>query len=721
MTFRPGKTQSLAPDRRRSGLVVGLRRADTGEVIQLETKPQRWLIGADPSCDMPIVGDPYISGCHCMIERRDNGSLLVRDRDSRNGTYVDGASIEAAELLIGSYLSVGRTTFVAVAGAGSGTRAPAIELLVGHDPVLRRTVDMALKAAQSDCSVLILGETGTGKDLLARVIHERSKRANGPYIAVNCGGIPRELIASELFGHEKGAFTGATESRDGYFLEANNGTLFLDELGELPLELQAHLLRALENRTVRRVGGSTERPINARIVAATNRLDGHGTDTARLRADLYHRIATLVLVLPPLRERMCDLAEIVNAQLAELAPLYGHKLILPEAWTALQRHSWPGNVRELRAAVGRAAMMGGDELLASDFFPDTPLPSPLPRAAPPATTAFDDDLQKIESVQRELMTKALERHGTIRAAAAALGMPKSTFADRARQWNLAPPGRRRAVGLSRRRYIGVTPPVPMAAPPPTPAPAPLAAPPQQPQPQPPSSSPPRSSPPSSSPPSSPSSSPPMVAPYPSVAHALAPMHLTDADHEADPHYASEPHYASAPMHLTESDLASDHASDYASDHAWNSSEWDAGAAEHGMPGRAREAAAAEWPAAKRPFEWPTVPESAYEAPRGRVPTYERLSSDERADRSLPPAPSSDERAAASPDETSMFELSSSDRVHELLELSQAPIATHVLDGEPATACAGVHDDAAFTGANETTTPDEHPPVHLAQRDSCEAL
>ena len=663
MTFRPGKTQSLAPDRRRSGLVVGLRRADTGEVCALDTRPRRWVIGADPNCDVPVLGDPYVSGCHCVVERRDNGSLLVRDRDSRNGTFVDGASIEGAELLIGSYLSVGRTTFVAVAGAGSGTRAPAIELLVGHDPVLRRTVDMALKAAHSDCSVLILGETGTGKDLLARVIHERSKRANGPYIAVNCGGIPRELIASELFGHEKGAFTGATESRDGYFLEANNGTLFLDELGELPLELQAHLLRALENRTVRRVGGSTERPINARIVAATNRLDGHGTDAARLRADLYHRIATLVLVLPPLRERMCDLAEIVNAQLAELAPIYGHKLILPEAWTALQRHSWPGNVRELRAAVGRAVMMGGDELTPADFFPDTALPSPLaaPRPALP-TAAFDDEVEKLESVQRELMAKALERHGTIRAAAAALGMPKSTFADRARQWSLAAPGRRRAAGLSRRRYIGATPPLPMAA-----APRPAAAP--------------------------------------------------SSDDPAAPIHASESHPRSEPDHASEADANA----------------WDAAAAEHGMSGHAREAARAEWPATKRAFEWPAVPESAYEAPRER---HARLESSRERAAASPDETSMFERTAApadetrmfepmpaATDETSMFELSSSDRVQELFELSQGPIATHVLESEPVAGAAGAValDEAAFTVANETTTPDEHPPTHMLQRDSREAI
>jgi transcriptional regulator of acetoin/glycerol metabolism len=230
------------------------------------------VIGSSESCDIVVHDDPYVSQMHCVLERRAGGALVVRDKQSRNGTRIDGNIIEAAELRVGSYLSIGRTTLVAL-GAAGGSQTSALEMLRGHDPALRTTIDQALKAAQTDCNVLVLGETGTGKDLLARVIHEGSRRVAGKFVPVNCGAIPRELIGSELFGHEKGAFTGAVADRDGYFVEAHGGTLFLDEIGELPLEMQPHLLRALESRRVRRVGGATDRAVDARIVAATNRTD----------------------------------------------------------------------------------------------------------------------------------------------------------------------------------------------------------------------------------------------------------------------------------------------------------------------------------------------------------------------------------------------------------------------------------------------------------------
>jgi len=320
-------------------------------------------------------------------------------------------------------------------------------------------VEQALKAAQSECSVLILGETGTGKDLLARVIHESSRRSSGAFVAVNCGAIPRELIASELFGHEKGAFTGATETRDGYFMEANGGTLFLDEMGELPIELQAHLLRVLETKTVRRVGSSTERPVNVRIVAATNRTEGLGTESSRLRNDLYHRLATVVLGLPPLRERLSDVPELVDALLDELTPDYGRKQLTHEAWIALQRHSWPGNVRELRHAVARAVTLGGDTLEAHDFF--TGGMGPNRRTELAELDDADPLLAPYESMMRGAMEQALAQYGSIRAAAAALGMPKSTFADRARQYGIVI--RKRPRAPEPRRAAGSTLPLGQAA------------------------------------------------------------------------------------------------------------------------------------------------------------------------------------------------------------------------------------------------------------------
>jgi DNA-binding NtrC family response regulator len=428
--FHGNRTQALAPDTRRAGIVMGLRVTRDARQFELSMTSRRWVIGSGDSCDL-VIDDPYVSTTHCILERTAGGGLFVRDRRSRNGTQVDGNVVEGAELRVGSQLTVGRTTLVAVAPAGVGPQS-AIAAMRGHDPAFRATIEQAMRAAHTDCNVLIVGETGTGKDLLARAIHEASRRAMGNFVPVNCGGIPRELIGSELFGHEKGAFTGALAERDGYFVEAHGGTLFLDELGELPIELQPHLLRALETRHVRRVGGASERPVDVRIIAATNRNDGLGTEASRLRLDLYHRVATVVLVLPPLRERTGDLVELVDAVLEELEPEHGRKTVSVDAWKALSEYLWPGNVRELRHAVARAVALGPAELGPHDFFPDVQFGGRRPR------NAADGPLVPYQAMMRGAMEQALLMHGTIRAAASHLGMAKSTFADKARAWGLLP-------------------------------------------------------------------------------------------------------------------------------------------------------------------------------------------------------------------------------------------------------------------------------------------
>jgi DNA-binding NtrC family response regulator len=431
MMFNEHETQEAEAHVRRKAIVTGLRAKD-GTEYPLALHPRRWLVGSGPSCDV-VIDDPFVSSTHCVLERRAGGTMHVRDRRSRNGTLIDGNVVEMAELQVGARLAVGRTTLVAL--AAPDTPGPgALSMLRGRDPAFRATVEQAVKAAQTDCNVLIIGETGTGKDLLARVIHESSKRSTEAFVAVNCGGIPRELIGSELFGHEKGAFTGAHADRDGYFVEAHGGTLFLDEIGELPLELQPHLLRVLESRRVRRIGGPNERVVDVRIVAATNRIENLGTDASKLRLDLYHRLATVVLVLPPLRERMGDLAELVQGMLAELAPEHGAKTVSDAAWKALACAAWPGNVRELRHAVVRAVALGGDELEPEHFFPELRLAWPQPLEG----VLERESLVPYERVLRSAMERAIAAHGTIRAAASHLGMPKSTFADRAAKWGLLP-------------------------------------------------------------------------------------------------------------------------------------------------------------------------------------------------------------------------------------------------------------------------------------------
>jgi len=434
------ETQALEPDARRRGVVTALRTKD-GMEHPLPTQPGRWVLGSAASCEF-VFDDPYVSGTHCLLERKPGGALIVRDRRSRNGTLVDGNPVEAAELSVGARLVVGRTTLVAIAAPDS-RGGGALAALRGRDPVFRATVDQALKAAQTDCNVLVVGETGTGKDLLARVIHEASRRASESLVAVNCGGIPRELIGSELFGHEKGSFTGAHAERDGYFVEACSGTLFLDEIGELPIELQPHLLRVLESRRVRRIGGASERPVDVRIIAATNRIEHLGTEASKLRLDLYHRLATVVLVVPPLRERMGDLADLVQGMLGELAPEHGFKTLSDAAWKALADNRWPGNVRELRHAVVRAVALGGDVLEPEHFFPELRMVwSRAPDDAPDGARDAER-LVPYERVLRGAMERAIAAHGSIRAAANHLGMPKSTFADRAQRWGLLPRDRPR--------------------------------------------------------------------------------------------------------------------------------------------------------------------------------------------------------------------------------------------------------------------------------------
>ncbi|MEZ4358645.1 MAG: sigma 54-interacting transcriptional regulator [Kofleriaceae bacterium] len=428
MTFEDHpQTLSIVP-LRRSALAVAALRTPDGVYFPLAAAQRRWTIGSARSCDV-VLEDRCVSSLHCVLERVGHGELVIRDRESRNGTYLDGHAIEGAMLSVGSRLRLGNTVLVAVAGEQTGT---AWHALRGKHPSFVKALRCAERAAASECSVLIVGETGTGKDLFARAIHERSRRAAAPFIAVNCGAIPRELIASELFGHERGAFTGATTERAGYFAEAEGGTLFLDELGELPLELQPHLLRALENRAVRRVGGTAERPVDVRVIAATNRLEGLGTDASRLRLDLFHRIAAVVISLPPLRARASDVRLLVEHFLSEAAD--GRcRAVAAEAWEALESYDWPGNARELRHAVARALTLGDGELGARDFFADFVTHQSTTngrnaasgvRLAPYETSLYDE------------MMRALTLHGSIRAAAASIGMPKSTFADRAHQWGL---------------------------------------------------------------------------------------------------------------------------------------------------------------------------------------------------------------------------------------------------------------------------------------------
>ncbi|HTM19282.1 MAG TPA: sigma 54-interacting transcriptional regulator [Kofleriaceae bacterium] len=317
----------------------------------------RATLGSHPRCDL-VIDDPTVSRFHCEI-RIDERRARVRDLDSRNGTLVDGVEVVDAWLRDGSRLRLGRTLLRIDHGEGAVdlqlSPRSAFGGLAGGSPLMRRLFERLERAAASDATVLLEGETGTGKTLAARAIHEHSARRGGPFVVLDCGAVPATLLESELFGHERGAFTGASARRTGVFEEASGGTLFLDEIGELPLELQTKLLGALENRSVRPVGGGAPVAVDVRVVAATNRDLRAEVNGGRFRPDVYYRLAVITVVLPALRERPGDVPAVAEQLLRSLGAEQGRidALLTEELVTRMQQAAWPGNVRELRNYLER--------------------------------------------------------------------------------------------------------------------------------------------------------------------------------------------------------------------------------------------------------------------------------------------------------------------------------------------------------------------------------
>src|SRR5688572_32701626 len=239
--------------------------------------------------------------------------------------------------------------------------------LIGHSPAIRRVRDLIGRVAPTDSTVLICGESGCGKELVAESVHAMSPRAGKPFVAINCAAIPATLIEAELFGHERGSFTGAMRTREGVFERANGGTLLLDEITEMPLDLQSRLLRVLETKRLNRVGGSADLPVDVRVIASTNRLPAQAFDEGRLREDIYYRLAVLTIELPPLRERGEDILVLAEFFLGELNLRNAtRKRLSDELRARFGRHRWPGNVRELRNAVERAYILCDGELNLSE-------------------------------------------------------------------------------------------------------------------------------------------------------------------------------------------------------------------------------------------------------------------------------------------------------------------------------------------------------------------
>ena len=302
------------------------------------------------------------------------------------------------------------------------------EEVVGTSSVLQIVLGRAAKVALTNSSVLITGETGTGKELIARAIHKRSKRADRPFISVNCAAIPSSLIMSELFGHEKGAFTGAIQRRPGRFELAEGGTLFLDEIGDLPAETQIALLRVLQEHEFERVGGSETLHTDVRVIAATNRDLQAAVAVGSLRSDLYYRLNVFPIMLPPLRERREDIPLLVNYFVDRLGRRAGKKIknIRKKAMDALQEYSWPGNVRELQNVIERSLIVGETD----EFSIDKSWISNEPKspAAPAAFVPASSERERIEAALAQSKGRVAGKSG----AAATLGVPASTLESRIR-------------------------------------------------------------------------------------------------------------------------------------------------------------------------------------------------------------------------------------------------------------------------------------------------
>jgi DNA-binding NtrC family response regulator len=314
-------------------------------------------IGTSASNHLRLT-DRAVSRVHCELHLRDRTVQIV-DAGSTNGTFAEGVRIADAELAPGSVFRIG-TSSIRIEAAHAPTRVPISARdhfggLLGGSVAMRRVYAVLERLAATETTALIHGETGTGKELAARAVHEESKRARGPFVTVDCGAIAETLIESELFGHVRGAFSGAHAERRGLFEEAHGGTLFLDEIAELPLALQPKLLRVLEAREVRRVGANSSRPIDVRVLAATHRSLAQSVNDGTFREDLYYRLAVVEVELPPLRARREDLATIAQRFYERFS---GEEAPLPEALkNAIGSRSWTGNVRELRNFIERSVTL----------------------------------------------------------------------------------------------------------------------------------------------------------------------------------------------------------------------------------------------------------------------------------------------------------------------------------------------------------------------------
>jgi len=421
-------------------------------------------LGRDPDCEV-CIDNRSVSRHHAILHV---GTVLrIQDLGSANGTFVRDArsptdtasthplrklSSETLEVAVGERINLGAISIVVrrAARPQPGTAAP--DGMVVRDPAMLALYEQVTRAARSPISVLVLGETGVGKEVLARTIHERSPRARAPFLELNCAALPLSLLEAELFGHEKHAFTGAGQARPGLLEAADKGTIFLDEVGELPAAIQIKLLRVLEDRKVTRIGGRTSRQLDLRFIAATNRDLVAEVAAKQFREDFFFRLNGVSFTIPPLRARTAEIAPLAERFLAAVSQTLDRTEPLrlsPEVVRYLEGHRWPGNVRELRNVIERAAVLACGDIIVPADLPGhitqldrgparpTPLPAPAPPTPLPATAG---PLPEAEATERERIVQALEQcAGNQTRAARLLGISLRTLVNRLAAYGLARP------------------------------------------------------------------------------------------------------------------------------------------------------------------------------------------------------------------------------------------------------------------------------------------
>jgi DNA-binding NtrC family response regulator len=457
VTYVGGRASSARLRRCRVTVLAG---PDAGLVRDIEAQIIR--IGARRGNDVQLT-DAKVSGLHCEIKLDERGYRL-RDLDSTNGTYISGLRINDVFLQPGAQISVGSSK-LRFEPLGESVEIELLDsdrygAMAGKSVKMRELFARLDKLAPNQTTVLVTGETGVGKELVAEALHSYSPRSRGPFIVLDCGSIPPSLIESELFGHERGAFTGATLSHPGVFERAHGGTVFLDEIGELPMSMQPKLLRVLERKELRRLGGTATIEVDLRVVAATNRDLGVEVNRGRFREDLYYRLAVARVHVPPLRDRRDDIPLLIEHIMSTI-PGGDTAELSQDTIDLMMKHDWPGNVRELRNVIERAILLSETPEDSASFHRAPPSSPRIeqPFTMTPSTTAtaaegamsipvdvsvpFKEAKQTvIGEFERRYISKLLAEHdGNISAAARAAGIDRMSIHKMLHRLGIGNPGR----------------------------------------------------------------------------------------------------------------------------------------------------------------------------------------------------------------------------------------------------------------------------------------